>query len=315
MANDSWYYAFTNPNSALMMALHERNLPFGIRYLKDILSVKISMFRYKDIEQKIKGLTSEILETALCFNCMLCFYDSGAGLGLFRYVPSALFSQYMKPTHVNLFALNGDSIATNVPYEDIVVVRDNSADIIPFIPMVEYIMQVQRIDSTIFKVLNTLSLPIVIAGNKKLTNQLKETAKKLGSTDPYIVGDDNLIDSVKAFNIDMPINPADVYLLKTKYRNELLSSIGIYSVEEKRERKIVSEVASQNDYTDHIYMDMLSQRRRMVRELKQKFGLEVEIQESYKETVKETIAEAMAMARAQGVNQGGNNNDVRTQAD
>ena len=298
---DSWYYDFMNPNSALAMALHKQNMLFGIRYLKDILSTKVSMFRYDNIE-KIPGLTSEILELAINFNCMLCFYDSGAGLGLFRWVPNNLLSPYLKPKTVNIIALNGQPIATNVPYEDIILVRDNACDIIPFIPMVEYITQVQRIDDTIFKILNTLSLPIVIAGNKKLTNQLKETAKKLGSSDPYIVGDDQLVDTVKMFNIDMPINPADIYLLKTKYKNELLASIGIYSVEEKRERKIVSEVASQNDYTDHIYMDMLTQRRQFVDKLNEKYGLNIVLKESYKETVKESVKEALEMARATGQN-------------
>lgn len=300
--SDSWYYDFVNPNSALSMALHEKNLPFGLRYLKDILSTKISMFRYKGIE-KITGLTSEILETALVFNWHLCFYESGAGLGLFKYVPSNVFSNYMKPITVDIIAFNGTPIAQNVPYEDIIPIRDNACEIAPFIPMCEYITQIQRIDDTIFKVLNTLSLPIVIAGSKKLTNQLKETAKKLGSSDPYIVGDDQLVDSVKAFNIDMPINPADVYLLKTKYKNECLTSIGIYSIEEKRERKIVSEVASQNDYTDHIYMDMLTQRRSSFEKLNErygkKYGLDIEIEESYKESIKESVQEAMMMAIAQ----------------
>lgn len=309
---DSWYYDFMNPNSALAMALHKQDLIFGVRYLKDILSTKISMFRYKGIE-KIKGLTSEILETALVFNWFLCFYDSGAGFGLFRFVPSSMFSKYMKPITVNIIAFNGESIATDVPYEDIIPVRDNSCGIAPFIPMVEYIRQIQRIDDTIFKILNTLSLPIVIAGSKKLTNQLRETAKKLGSSDPYIVGDDQLVDSVKAFNIDMPINPADVYLLKTKYKNELLTSIGIYSVEEKRERKIVSEVASQNDFTDHIYMDMLSQRREFISQL-DKHGIHVELVESYKETVKETVREAFMMAQAQQNTYGGNQDDTDKQS-
>lgn len=302
MANsgNAWYYAWSNPNSALSMALHKEGLGFGIRYLKDILSVKVSMFRYKNIE-KIPNLTSEILETAITFGWCLCFYESGAGLGLYRFVPQGELNPYLKPTTVNIEALNGSPIAQNVPYDDIILVRDNSIGIAPFVCMVEYIRQIDRIDNTIFRVLNTLSLPIVIAGNKKLTGQLKETAKKLGSSDPYIVGDDNLVDQVKMFNIDMPINPADVYLLKTKYKNELLTSIGIYSVEEKRERKIVSEVASQNDYTDHVYNDMLMQRKEFVSKLNSKYGLNIELVESYKETVKETVREAIEMAKAQGV--------------
>ena len=309
---DTWYYDFMNPNTALAKALTKQGMIFGIRYLKDIVSTKVSMFRYDGVE-KIKNLTSEILETIMCFNCMLCFYDVGGEVTLCRYVPTGVFDRYHRPTKVNLFVFNGECVATEVNWNDIVLVRDNSCDIIPFLCMCEYIQMIQRIDDTIFKVLNNISLPLVIAGSKKATNELKIIAKKLGSNDPYIVGDDSLVEQVKAFNIDTKVNPSDIYLLKTKYKNELLASMGIYSVEEKRERKIVSEVASQNDYTDTIYQDMKQQRERMISQLKEKFGIEITLEESYKKIVDQAAEEVRKMAEAQSV--GGDNNDVGTEND
>ena len=73
--SQAWYYDFMNPNQALSRALIKEGLAFELHYIKDIGSTKISMFRYKNIE-KIKDLTSEIVETALMFNWNLCFYKS-----------------------------------------------------------------------------------------------------------------------------------------------------------------------------------------------------------------------------------------------
>lgn len=300
--SDSWYYDFLNPNIALKKALIDRGLLVGLHYVKDIASTAVSMFRYKNIE-KIKGLTSEILETALMFNTNLCFYQhKSLGWVLCRYVNCNILSIYMKPDFVNLETLNGQSIGTEVPYKDIILVRDNALDIIPFICIAEYIQKMQNIDNAIERVLLNVSLPLAIVGSKKTANDLERIAKKIVS-DPLIVGDDKLMDSVKAFPIDVPIEPTNLYELKSKYKNECLSSLGIYSVEEKRERKIVSEVASQNDFTDTIYQDRKTQRVSCFDEMNKRDPLlGIEVVETYRLNFKETVKETEELAKASGQN-------------
>ena len=302
-----WYYDFMNLNSALSQALIKQGYIGALHDVKDIASVKVSQFKYKNIE-KIPDLTSEILEMALLFNFQLCFYNSPAlGWVLCRYVMNSEFNPYLKPVTVNLLTFKGDTIATSVPYKDIILVRDNSMDIIPWICLVEYIQKIEKIDTSLFKVLNIASLPLALVGNKKIAKQLQETAKKLGSTDAFIVGDDTIMDNLKGFNIDVPINPLDIYELKTKYKNECLASIGIYSVEQKKERKIVNEVRSQNDYTDRIYMDMKTQRQAFVEALnKADPSLGIELIETKDIITEESIAEdaKRALATGQAVNHG-----------
>ena len=81
------YYDLLNLNSALSQALIKEGFPNSIHYLKDIASVKVGMFKYKNIE-KIPDLTSEILESIILFNNFLCFYNSKplGGVILCRYV-------------------------------------------------------------------------------------------------------------------------------------------------------------------------------------------------------------------------------------
>lgn len=294
------YYQLVNLNDTLSQALLKNGVPQGIHYLKDIASVKVSMFKYKGIEN-IPNLTSEILETIILFNNFLCFYNHPAlGIILCRWITTAPFNEYLRPKFVNLIAINGMSIATNVPYEDIILVRDNSMDIIPFITMIEYIRKVEKCDTAVFKALNVATLPLLVAGTKKLANQLNIIAKKLDAPEAFIVGDDQLLDQIKAFDIDVKVNPLDIYELKTKYKNECIASLGIYTIEQKKERKIVSEVSSQNEYTDSIYMDMRNVRKKFVEDLNSKFGLSIELVETKREIAEQHIKDAAEMQLAPG---------------
>lgn len=289
------YYSLMNLNDTLSQALIKQGIPNGFHYLKDIASVKVSMFRYKNIE-KIKNLTSEILETALLFGNFLCFYKSPTvGLGLFRYVVNGELNLYYKPKFVNILAISGEVIATNIPYDDIIPIRDNSMEIIPFLTMVEYIRKIDFVDTAIFKVLNIASLPLVISGSKKIATTAQSVAKKIGSPDAFIFGDDTLTDVVKAFDIDVKINPLDIYELKTKFKNECISSIGIYTIEQKKERKIVSEVSSQNEYTDFIYEDMREQRVSAFEKANKKWGLDIEVEEGKRIIAERHIKDTIEM--------------------
>lgn len=302
------YYAWMNLNDVLNQALIKNGLVAQIHYLKDVASVKVGMFKYKGIEE-IPNLTSEILESIILFNNFLCFYNSPViGLVLCRWISNNIFNEYLRPKTVNLIALNGETIATNVPYEDIILVRDNSMDIIPFIPMVEYIRKIEECDTATFRALKVATLPLVIAGNKRLAKSFNETARKLGASDAFIAGDDMLNEIVKAFDIDVKINPLDIYELKTKYKNECIASLGIYTVEQKKERKIVSEVASQNEYTDSIYMDAKTNRQYFVDELNKRFGTHIELVETKRVIAEIHIEDTVAMSQVNNV--GGDNNDI-----
>ena len=303
-----WYYDFMNLNSALSQALIKQNYIGALHYVKDIASVKVSEFKYKNIE-RIPGLTSEIVETIMMFNFQLCFYNSPAiGWILARYVMNSDFNVYLKPKTVNILSLKGDTIETSVPYEDIILVRDNSMDIIPFICMVEYIQKIEKVDTAVFKILDVAALPVGIIGNKKTANQMNAIAKKLGGAEAFIAADDTLMDTVKSFDINVRINPNDVYELKNKFKNECLASIGVYSIEQKKERKLVDEIRSQNDYTERIYMDMRTQRQQFVDALnKADPSLEIElieVRDLMRDIAIEEVKER-AIAQSAGSNNGG----------
>ena len=262
--SDMWYYDWVNPNSAFKQMLIKNSVPFELHYVKDIMSTKLSMFEYGNIE-KIPDLDNRTLEMALMFSTCLCFYkDSALGWGLYRYEIAGDLDRYLKPQFVNLITLKGTTLATNVPYKDIIRARDNTLDIPPFLCIFEYMIKLQHIDDVIKKTLDISSLPLVMAGSKKLVNQYNSILKSLTGGKMLIAGDDSILDAIKAFKIDLPVSPVDTYILKKEYRNECLTSIGIYSVEDKRERVLKGEQISRNRYVDNVYTDMKEQRKAFV---------------------------------------------------
>lgn len=274
-------YNFNNLNELMdRIGLSGKYIDF--KYLKGFVDTKISMFTYDNLP---KDLTSEILETALCFNNRLCFYKSSVfGVCLCRYLPLGDYNLYWKPTKVDLLALNGKSIATNVDYNDIVLVKDNTMDIIPFLWIVEYIEKINMTEITLEKLLKVLRLPAIFTGSKETVTSFKQVIKKALDIDAFTVGDKTLIESFKQFDINLPCELEDILAIYKNFKNMALESIGIYGTEsQKRERLLVGEVQSQTEYVDFIYQSFLKCRKNFVNECNAKFGTNIVLNESYKE--------------------------------
>lgn len=280
--NNMEIYNFYNMNSALDMAKTKGFNIYELRYIKDFVSVKIGMFDYKNLPD---DLTGEIIETALTFNNKLCFYKSPAlnELILCRYVPNGEFNYYWKPKTVRLLALNGYTIAENVPYNDIILARDNIMDITPFITLCEYISKMQNIELTLMKMVEVLKLPLVFKGDKNSVTSFNKLIEDTLKFKPFAIADKSLTqDGYETFDINFPSSLEEILSIYKNYRNMTLQSYGIYGIEtQKRERLLVGEVESQNDYIDFIYQDMKDQREKFVKEINDKYGYKIELVETY----------------------------------
>ena len=72
-----------------------------------------------------------------------------------------------------------------------------------------------------------------------------------------------------------------------KYKEMALGSIGIYSVDEKRERIVTEEVKATNDFVDFIYNGMVQERENSIKKVNEKWGHNIKLRESYVENVKD----------------------------
>lgn len=289
MNDNQCYYNFMNLNEYFNMCKVKGACYSGeyLKWFKNIASTKVSMFSYENLP---KGLTSNILEMALLFNNHLCLYKSDMfGVVLCKYLTGGDYDLYWKPIKVNLIALNGKPIAYNVPYEDIVLVRDNSFDIPPFLTINGWLDKIIEEEKTLTQIVQLCRLPTLLTGDKAQVASLKQLLKKIGDFEPFAIGSKGYTEHIEQFDVRLTCDPMTIYELMDKYKDLTNASIGIYATDEKRERIVTAEIQANNDEVDFIYNESYEERKRFVDECNSKFGTDIVLKESYVENRREEI--------------------------
>ena len=315
MANNDWYKYYANPSLAISEYMHKLGLDeCDIEEVFNMINTRVAMFYYPNLDatHPLGTLESRDLEMALLFYNRLCFVNIPAlnGWQLVTYVPQGKLDINRHPKSIRLIALNGSSIPGTYRYSDIIPALDNPLDIPRIIPIWSYLDKIKRLNDDVQKLTAVACLPAVITGDKKQSAALKETAKKLGIKNPFIIGDATLANSVQTFDIRLTISPIDIYDIKTKYRNECLASMGIYNAEQKRERLVTQELINQNDFSDTTYNTGLLPRKKFVEALRSRAGIDLGFKEIYDFNFKSNTeleadkAKALAKAEAKGTKEG-----------
>lgn len=286
MADNEIYYNYNNLEQCYnQLGIKESNL--YLRWVKDIINTKVCMFEYENLP---KGLTSEIVEKALMFNNHLCLWKAPDGIiTLCKYRFGGMYDLYWKPVNVNLMTISGQPLSYNVPYEDIVIIRDNPMDIIPFLTLNSYIAKIIEQEKTLETLVRLVRFPTILTGDKEQTGQLKTLLKKNIECEGFIIGNKGLKDHWEQFDIQMPCKLIEAYEIMEKYRNLAIGSMGIYTVDEKRERIVTAEVQATNDYVDFVYEGMARERKRAWKEANEKWGGNTIVHELYIENKRDEI--------------------------
>lgn len=305
--NDMSIYDFFNPNQALKKAMHDVGFPMqGLRYLKDFANTAISMFEEEDLPE---GYTTRLVETALFFNNRLCWYKHNVlGVILCRYIPDNNYDIKMLPETVTLEGLNGVTIETAVPYQDIVLCQDNTMDIIPVLAMFDYIMNMMQIEGTLKVQLEWLKLPAMWSVPDK--DAVKEIQKILGDAaefKPFAVVDNSMNAQFKQNDLKLPVDPQTLIEWYKNYKNWCTESYGISgNASQKKERLLVGEVASQSDYSDTVYDDRKRNRELWIKELNDRGWAKTKLVERYALRQKQELEYQVSQAQKL---RGGNNNE------
>ena len=269
-----------------------------LRWVKDIINTKVTMFQYDNLPGK--KLTSEIIEKALMFNNFLCGWRQPDGeLIVCRWRFGSIFDEYWKPVKVDLLTLTGKPLAYDVPYEDIVLLRDNPMDIIPFLTLNSYIENIISKENTLSSIFDWLSLPAVFACDAQQAQEMKKLVNKTKARTPFVIAAKNFRDHLEQFDLKLPVRLEEVYNIIKKYKGMALASMGIYEVDEKRERIVTAEIQSQNDYVDFVYTGMLNERKRFVDEVNNRWGFNIRLRETYMENQEDNVKLAGDMAMAE----------------
>ena len=289
------YYDFKNLNHWVNKnLLKDKTISF--RYLKNFVNQKVSLFRYDGIEDI---LPRDIMEELLTFNNKLCGYNSPVfGVVICKYIDSGDLDLYGVPTTVDLVSFTGEPIAYAVPFKDIVLIKDNSMDIPPITYIYEFIEKMQSIEGTLFSNLELLKLPATFTMDKKLLSSFNKLIENAINLKPIAMVDTTIAEGFKQFDIKFPVQPESILEIWKNYRNFTLQAIGIAGSDtQKRERLLVGEVQSQQEYTDFIYEEMKYCREQFVNEMNEKFGTHIKLIEMKVEYTEEKIKNTAEQSR------------------
>ena len=272
------YYDWVNRQN-LLDRLKISGIGVSFRNLINFLETRIAQFSYEGLED---NLPVYVIRTAMMFNNKLCFYKSNTfGITLCRYIPDGEFDIYWRPTTVQLIALNGKTIANRVPFDEVVLVKDNKLDIIPFLWLCEYFDLMDNIENTISKDIELLKLPAVFKGNEKMVSSFNQLMQKAIQFKPFAVSDKMGNEAFEMFDISLPVSPQELLALWKNYKNLALESIGISGTEtQKRERLLVGEVESQSEYKNYKYEDYKQCQQEWIDEYNKKFNKNVKLIEN-----------------------------------
>lgn len=275
------YYDFMN----LSHYIEKKKLSgMSIRYLKEFVDLGTSMFTVEGLPEPF---TPEILETALMFRNHLCWYQNdafGDNPMLCQYLPTGEFDMSTKPTKVNIITLMGVTVATNVPYSDIILVKDNRLDIPLFLILDELITRISHIEDTLDVNMQLLRMPMIFTCDKKSVTQYKQLFKAIQNCDPFVLSSNEFAkDSTQSIPINLPAQPKDIYEIFDKYRNLAKEQLGISATIEKASRVQAAEVEAQNDYVNFVYNERKKERELWIKEYNKRYNGQLKLTESYDE--------------------------------
>ncbi len=272
-----------------------------IKYIKNIACLSCEQFYYKNLPE---DLTSQIIELALFYRNNLCFVkdNNTDRVVLATYIPNGNFNIYLKPDEVKILYLNGLTLYDNYKYDDIVPIRDNIMGIPPILCIKDYIQQLTIADRTFDITMFNLRLPMIFKGSQEMKAQLMKLYDKMNKFEPVIfTNSKGFKDVTESFNFTPSVNPIDLYDVIKELKNQALQTVGVYSDTGKKERLLVSEISSQNDFVDMIYQSRLRNRKEAINLCNKKFGTEIIIEELYQDIQKQNALETHLQEKAKQV--------------
>lgn len=249
-------------------------------YLEILKRVALSMFDWK----LPKSMDARYLEMCLYYTGKAALlYDNTYGFINTRATSNGYINIYGLPTRLHCFSYAYDSVRktyvgfnekSRKEYEAILVM--NTYERIPTCVALEnYALRMCEAQRTCDININALRTPVLVETdqNKKFT--LKNVYEQYEGNTPVIYGnkDSGIADSLRVLKTDAPVVFDKVMEYKRDILNEALTYLGISNLDEKKERRVVNEAESNNEFINLNLQTFLAPRKHACEQFNEKFGL------------------------------------------
>ena len=261
----------------------DNNFRLGLIYNKYKM-LSLNMFRWEGLPQTIE---SRHIENSL-FNYGLCLIVNDDDLG-FISVPCN-YGAYMNvnnvPTEVITCGFNYiktfDYIRKDKNKCQLILNNDLAIGNEQYI--FDYAQRMFEVENCIRVNINQQKFPWFVNTTPNSKKTMEEMFKKVMNGEPYILGSKDQIGSVEVLTLNTPYIADKLNQYKYELEREVLSFHGLNNNFEKKERLLVDEVNSNNDFIDRNVELMYRQRQLACESLNKKFGWNVKVVNLNEET-------------------------------
>ena len=254
----------------------DNNFRLGLIYNKYKM-LSLNMFRWEGLPQTIE---SRHIENSL-FNYGLCLIVNDDDLG-FISVPCN-YGAYMNvnnvPTEVITCGFNYiktfDYIRKDKNKCQLILNNDLAIGNEQYI--FDYAQRMFEVENCIRVNINQQKFPWFVNTTPNSKKTMEEMFKKVMNGDPYILGSKDQIGSVEVLTLNTPYIADKLNAYKYELEREVLSFHGLNNNFEKKERLLVDEVNSNNDFIDRNVELMYRQRQLACEEMNKKFNWNVKV--------------------------------------
>ena len=239
--------------------------------------LSLNMFRWEGLPQTIE---SRQIENSL-FNYGLCLIVNDDDLG-FISVPCN-YGAYMNvnnvPTEVITCGFNYiktfDYIRKDKNKCQLILNNDLAIGNEQYI--FDYAQRMFEVENCIRVNINQQKFPWFVNTTPNSKKTMEEMFKKVMNGEPYIMGSKDQIGSVEVLTLNTPYIADKLNAYKYELEREVLSFHGLNNNFEKKERLLVDEVNSNNDFIDRNVELMYRQRQLACEEMNKKFNWNVKV--------------------------------------
>lgn len=254
-----------------------------INWYDILMNIAINRFTYKNLpldNAGVQSLNVRFLETQLFSRGYVCYLnDENIGDIVLNCTLAGKYDVYGMPTRYHVYSING-TYQRHCTDKNSVIIFNNYTHT-PTSQIVEqYAYKLYEIDRAIDVNVKTQKTPITILCNENQRLTMQNLYMQYDGNEPFIFGDKDMMNlsDIRAVNTGAPYVSDRLTILKHQLLNEFLSLMGIEnSNEDKKERLVSNEVASNYGIVEINRNVYLNARREAVEKINRMFGRSIEV--------------------------------------
>ena len=180
------------------------------------------------------------------------------------------------------YIANGYGYTKKVNVKNTPICLNNDLRLSTHIYVQEYARKMNEVEKSINANIKQQKFPWLITTTKNNEFSMKNLYNKIDSGEPIIYGTKDIdSDSIKAFNTNTPYVVDKLNEYRYELEREILTFFGLNNNFEKKERLLVDEVNSNNEFITANIDIMLKCREDFCKEVNEMFGLNISVKKKY----------------------------------